>query len=186
MWRLDSCIPPPMMRTERPQRRGMWVWISKCLILFPICVTVSMSQWSSQIRWWLSPGSHDHDHGLWSLRSSWHPPDPDIDDMSCHPRQPVCTLSINSLLLTPVHTECLLFTLLYYTRNLFTRYLFSPAFVHWPIRSQCWLSLTNAGIDVIVTLHNIGSHSHIPRLVTINPSVNSLLAPVSFISNFSS
>ena len=111
-----------------------------------------------------------------------------VTSMSCHPRHPVCTLSINTLLLTPVHTECLLFTLLYYTRNLFTRYLFSPAFVDWPIRSQCWLSVTNTGpgIEVIVTLHNIGSHSHIPRLVTINPSVNILLAPVSFISNFSS
>ena len=162
MWRLNSCIPQPdsfdeNRETSTPRNVSRFPNVWFCF------QSVSPVVIRSQIRWWLSPGSQDHDHGLWSLRSSWHPPDPDIVMSSSTCPHPVCTLSINTLLLTPpINTKCLLFTLLYYTPNLFTRYLFSEAFVlskHQPIRSRCWLSLTNEwqGLDVIVTLHNIGS-----------------------------
>ena len=86
-----------------------------------------------------------------------------VSVVSCHPPHPVCRLSINTLLLTPLHSKCLLFTLLYYARNLFTHYLFShQACVlpqHQPISNFWWLYLTNErlGPSVIVTLHNIGS-----------------------------
>ena len=204
MWRLNSCIPLPdsfdenrETSTPRNARRFPNVWFCFQSSQYP-CPSghqipdphVIVSRFPGSWSWSLVTAVILTPSWSWHW---WQCHDSVMSSSTCP--HPVCTLSINTLLLTPLHTKCLLFTLLYYTSNLFTRYLFSQAFV-WckrhPIRSQCWLSLTNerAGPDVIVTLHNIGwdSHSHIPRLVTINPSINinSLLAPVSFISNFHS
>ena len=123
-------------------------------------------------------------------------PDPDIEDSDQHDVMSSSTSCLHTLYQYPaidtLPTKCLLFTLLYYTPNLFTRYICSHQHLYNLSICQSEVSdgsqLTNEGpgLDVIVTLHNIGSHSHIPRLVTINPSVNSLLAPVSFISNVDS
>ena len=75
-------------------------------------------QWSSDPRssWWLSPGSQDHDHGLWSLRSDIHHTLQILTLMteslvsSIHPPNP-SHHSINTLLLKPsqVSIDCLHF-----------------------------------------------------------------------------
>ena len=170
-WIAASLRPTPLMRTERLQRRGMRGDFQMSdsvsnLHSIHVCPVSGHQIPDPLVIVSRFPGSWS-----WSLVTaviltpswSWHwwqCHDSVMSSSTCP--HPVCTLSINTLLLTPLHTKCLLFTLLYYTSNLFTRYLFSQAFVlcnHQPIRSQCWLSLTNegAGPDVIVTLHNIGS-----------------------------
>ena len=155
--------------------------IFKCLILFPICVSMS-SQWSSDHRF---SGDCLQVPMIMVSGHCGHPdtqaPDPDIDDSDQHDVMSSCLHTLYQYpAIDTLHTKCLLFTLLYYTPNLFTRYICSHQHLYNLSICQSEVSdgsqLTNEGPgpDVIVTLHNIGSQSHIPRLVTIHPSVNSL------------